>query len=359
MSAVTNNVVGLHQGTVWEDIQAFILKYEKRNESTAAIYEKGLRMFYQWYKNGKDLEQLTPDDLIVKNSTIIRYQDYLEKNTDYAASTINKYMSPIFKFYEFLEINGYDINAKHVKVDLLDAETNKHGELNDQEAKMIRGYVLKSKKGIEKAAFVRMAYTTSFRKSAILNMEWTDIKKHPTHNYYIAKVIDKGNKERVMPISEDFYNELLEVKKQPYYARYTGSKSSKIFNLSKTTIQNMFNDINDNFEFNGEKRVVPHSLRNVMAGWIEESGGKVEEIKDQLGHASFDTYFEHYRHEHKDLSNSPSLRFEKDIADNVFGGLNREELLELIMSQKGGVLMQLKMSADKMVNEKMNKESEE
>jgi site-specific recombinase XerD len=346
MVTTANNLIGLHSGNVWEDVQAFVLKYAKRNESTALIYEKGLRMFYQWYK-GKDLEQLTNDDLIVKNSTIIRYQDHLEKNTEYVASTINKYMSPIFKFYEFLEINGYDIKSVHLKIDSLDVKTNKHGELNDAEAKMIREFVLKSKKGIEKAAFIRMGYTTSFRKSAILNMEWTDIKKHPFHNYYIAKVIDKGNKERTMPISEDFFNELLEIQKQPYYARYS---DNKIFHLSKTTIQNMFDDINNNFEFNGEKRVVPHSLRNVMAGWIEDTGGKIEEIKDQLGHSSFDTYFENYRHERRDLSNSPSLRFERDIPDNIFEEMSREDLLNLIKQQKGGVLMQLKETAKKMKN---------
>ncbi|QWU14417.1 Site-specific recombinase XerD [Paenibacillus sophorae] len=355
MEAAINkyNVTGLHKGSVYEDIQAFLLKCKKKNESTADVYERGLKMFFRWYKD-KDINKLTEDDIQVKNSIIIRYQDFLETGYNYAPRTINKYLSAIFSLYEFLEVNGYPINAQHVKVDFLKAKSNKHGEMNDQEAKEIRDFVKNTRsKGLEKAAFIRMGYTTSFRKSAILNIGWDDIKKHPYHDYYEVTVIDKGDKERVQPISEEFYNELLQIKEQKYYRRYN---DNKVFHLSKTTIQNMFDDINEHFEFNGGKKVVPHSLRNVMAGWIEESGGKIEEIKDQLGHSSFDTYFEHYQHSHKDLSNSPSLRFENEISNDIFNELNREEFLELIMSQKGGVLMQLKLSAKKMIE---NKEDEE
>lgn len=328
---------------MYEDIQAFLSKYRKKNQSTASIYEKGLRMFFRWYKN-KNLEMLTQDDVLIKNTFVINYQDYLIKSTPYSNATINKYMSPIFSFYEFLEKNGYPVNAQHVKVDMLDIKSNKHGEMNDMEAKMIRDYVLNKKKGKEKSAFIRMGYTTSFRKSAILNMEWTDIKKHPYHDYYVVRVIDKGNKELEKAISEEFFNELLEIKEQAYYKRYN---DNKVFHLSKTTIQKMFDEINEHFQFQGGKKVVPHSLRNVMAGWIEESGGPIEEIKDQLGHASFDTFFEHYQHSKKDLSNSPSLRFEKEIDDTVFDKLDREQLLELIKTQKGGLLLQLKIAANR------------
>jgi hypothetical protein len=40
-----DNVTGLHTGSVWEDIEAFLSKYRKKNQSTASIYEKGPRMF--------------------------------------------------------------------------------------------------------------------------------------------------------------------------------------------------------------------------------------------------------------------------------------------------------------------------
>lgn len=346
-----SNVTGLHSGSVYEDILAFLSKCKKKNESTAYIYEKGISMFFMWYKN-KELNELTKEDVNVRNATIIRYQDYLIKSDKYAPSTINKYMSSIFSFYEFLEINEYQVKAEHVKVDMLyvDKNKNSHGEMNDYEAKLIRNYVRAQKKGIEKAALIRMAYTTSLRKSELLNLTWNDIKKHPTQDVYIITVVQKGKKDNEVPISEDLYNELLTIKEQKYYQRYD---DSKIFHLSKTTIQNMMKDINENIDLHDDKGVVFHSLRNVMGGWLEESGSSLNEIQEHFNHSDMSTYINHYKHRTKDFTNSPSVRFEMEIDDNVFDDMSKEELLELVRGQKGGMLSQLKLAANKIKEERV------
>ncbi|WP_157793922.1 tyrosine-type recombinase/integrase [Paenibacillus donghaensis] len=349
MNAALNNLVGLHQDTVGEDIQAFLSKYKKKNESTSVIYEKAIRMFFMWYRS-KELNELTTDDIIVKNATIIRYQTHLEENTPYSNTTINKFMAPIFSLYEFLETNDYPVKKASVKVDALDVDDNKHGEMNDAEAKLVREFVLTQKKGVEKAALIKLAARTSFRKSAILNLTWGDIKKHKHNDYYEVTVIDKGKKSNTKPISEEFYKELLEIKEQQYYNRYN---DNKIFHLSKTTIQSMFKGINEQFNFNDDKGVVFHSLRNVMTGWIEETGGSIEDMREQLNQSGYGS-LKHYIHG-KDLSNSPSLRIEKEVSDNIFEGLSKEELIMLITSQQGGIVSTLKSGAQKMIDRKESK----
>jgi site-specific recombinase XerD len=347
-NASLNNVTGFHAGSVSEDIQTF-LHNKKRNASTAVSYERGLKMFFMWYKN-KDINILTIDDIQVKNATIIRYQTYLSEilvdgEPLYSNSTINKFMSPIFKLYEFFEKNQYiGITKATVKIDLLDVTENKHGEMNDAEAKLIREFVLVQKKGIEKAALIKLAARISFRKSSLLNLTWDDIKKHKTNDYYEVTGISKRNKKSTKAISEDLYNELLKIKEQPYYKRYD---DNKIFHLSKTTIQAMFKGINDHFDFNDEKGVVFHSLRNVMTGFIEETGGSIEEMREQLDHTGYGS-LKSYIHG-KDLSNSPSLRIEREISDELFEELTKEELIELITSLQGGILAQLKVSGKKLI----------
>lgn len=345
------NITGLHSGSVYEDVLAFLSKHRKKNESTAKIYEKGLAMFYMWYRN-KRLIELQRDDVEVRNATIIRYQDYLIESDQYAANTINKYLSALASFYEFLERNHYPVKAEYVKVDRLfvDKKQSRHGEMNDYEAKLIREYVRPQVKGIEKAALIRLAYTTSLRKSELLKLTWTDINKHPTQDVYIITTIQKGKKSNDIPISEDLYNELLTIKDQEYYQRYD---DNKIFHLSKTTIQNMMQDINDNVSLHDGKGVVFHSFRNVMGGWLEERGSSLNEIQEHFNHSDMSTYLEHYKHKTKDYTNSPSVRFEMEIKEDIFDELSREDLLELIKSQKGGVLSQLKLSAHKMVEDKV------
>lgn len=344
------NVTGLHSGSVYEDVLAFLSKHRKKNESTAKNYEKGLIMFFMWYRN-KQLIELQREDVEVRNATIIRYQDYLIETGKYAANTINKYMSALMSFYDFLERNDYPVKAEHVKIDMLyvDKNQSRHGEMNDYEAKVIREYVRSQVKGIEKAALIRMAYTTSLRKSELLKLTWADIKKHPTQDVYIITTIQKGKKNNDVPISEDLYNELLSIKEQEYYKRYT---DDKIFHLSKTTIQNMMKDINENVALHDDKGVVFHSFRNVMGGWLEDRGGSLNEIQEHFNHSDMSTYINHYKHKTKDYTNSPSVRFEMEISEDIFDELSREELLELVKSQKGGVLSQLKLSAHKLVDDK-------
>lgn len=146
------------------------------------------------------------------------------------------------------------------------------------------------------------------------------------------------------------YDELLIIKDQKYYQRYT---DNKVFHLSPTTIQNMMNDLNENLQFHDKKGVVFHSFRNVMGGWLEDNGAPLEEIKEHLNHAANSkTYDEHYRHSKKDFTNSPSVRFEEEIEDDIFECLGEEDLRELIMGQRGAVMSQLKLSAKKIIAQK-------
>lgn len=358
-NASYNNVVGFHQGTVGEDIHTFLYN-RKRNKDTSASYERSLNMFFKWWVD-KDINMLTIKDIKVNYATMLRYQTYLSElpieGTEgeyYSNSTINKFISPIFKLYEFFEKNEYKdtdgdyIKKAHVTIDFLPVEENKHGELNDAEAKLIREFVLPQRKGIEKAAIIKFASRTSFRKSSILNLTWDDFKKNKNNDYYEVTGISKRNKKSTKAITVEFYNELLEIKEQPYYSRYG---DNKVFHLSKTTIQTMIKNINEHFSFNDEKGIVFHSLRNVMAGFIEETGGSIEEIREQLNHTGYSN-LKSYMHKKKDLSNSPSLRIEREIPDNIFDGLTKEECIELMLEQQGGLLMQLKMSAKKLIENK-------
>ncbi|PYE51622.1 site-specific integrase [Paenibacillus barcinonensis] len=339
------NVIQLYSRRVYEDIMTFIGKFESKH--TQKNYERSIRNFFLWLHNvNKDIEYLTVDDLKVRNADMIRYQKHLKDHeAEYTNITINNYIAPIQSLYEFLEINEYPINSKHVKVDMLSDDSEHTGPLYLNEAEEMARIVHDDRKqGQEKSALIRTAYTTSFRKSSILSLEWDDIKKNPNAENYLVTTIGKGNKRHTMPISVDLYNELLKIKDQKYYHKY---KDNKIFHLSNNTIQTMMNKLKEKMNISSDRNVKFHSFRNVAASF-----GTLEEAKKHLNHSNISTTETYYRHINEDYSNSISLRIEDKIDDSVLEQLTKQELIDLIMKQNHGTLSQIKREAQEFIQNK-------
>lgn len=343
MSAIKNAVVGLRTGSVYEDIRIFVDKFQSTN--TQLNYERHLRNFFMWFANGKTLEMLDRGDLHVRNADVIKYQTFLRKHTaNYSNTTINAAMAAIQSLYEFLEINGYDVNSKHVKVDVLPDDSEGAGALYHHEAEMMADLVRKQRKGHEKSALIRLAYTTSLRKSSLLDLEWSNITKNPNDAFYLINTIGKGGKKHTVPISASLYNELLLIKDQLYYKKY---KDNKIFHLSTTTIQCMMDSLKEEMNIPVERNIVFHSFRNVAASY-----GTLEEVKDHLNHSNINTTNKYYRHKTKDYSQSLSLRVGQEVDDSVFHELSKEELISLIMNQGTGVILNMQKEAQEIIKSK-------
>ncbi|MDY8021242.1 site-specific integrase [Paenibacillus polymyxa] len=349
-AALNNNVVGLHTNRVSESISAYLMKVKRRNENTYYNYEVAIRRFFMWYKN-KTLEELKVEDLDILNEQMIRYQAHLLDDYDYGHNYVNALVAPIVKLYEHLSRNRYDVKAEDVRLDKLPDDGESYGELTVREAETMAKLAVKQKKGQEKSAIIRLAYTTSFRKSSLLNIKWSDITKDRSGTVYLVKAVGKGGKAHTRPISEDLYHELLKIKTQPYYQRYN---DDYIFHLSKDTIRNMMNTLKEEMHITEDRNVVFHSLRNVAAGYIKETGGDIEEIRDQLNHSDYNS-LKHYMHKDTDYLNMAGIRMNEEIEDEILEGLSREELLSLINNQNETVRLILKREAKKMINEKGSK----
>lgn len=330
------NVVGLINNSVYEDISTYLKKFNSIH--TKKNYERSLRSFYMWFV-GKEIEMLSREDLRVRNADIIRYQNYLKDHpADYSNVTVNNYIAPIQSLYEWLETNEYEINSKHVKVDALPDDSEHCGALYLDEAEQMAKLVFEDRKqGQEKSVFIRMAYTTSFRKSSLLNLKWSDIVLNEKGGYYNVHTIGKRGKKHIVPISSDLYNELLLLKGQKYYQKY---QDNRIFHLSTKTIQVMMEKLKMKMGIGPERNVKFHSLRNVAAGF-----GTLEEAKKHLNHTNISTTETYYRHVNEDRSNSISLRMEEKIEDEIFNELSKEQLIELILIQNYGMVSQMKRDA--------------
>ncbi|MGV2887117.1 tyrosine-type recombinase/integrase [Paenibacillus taichungensis] len=333
------NVVGLNNKSVYSDIRTYLKKFNSIH--TQKNYERSLRNFFMWYR-GKELELIKTEDLKVRNADLTEYQIFLKEH--YSNITINNYIAPIQSLYEWLEINEYKINSMHTKIDPLPDDSEHCGALYLDEAEKMASIVREDKvKGIEKSTFVRLAYTTSFRKSTLLSIKYSDIKLDEKRGYYNVAVIGKKSKKHTVPISRELYNELMLIKEQKYYERYN---DGKIFHLSTKTIQLMMDGLRTKMGLPPERNIKFHSLRNVAAGF-----GTLEEAKKHLNHSNIATTETYYRHINEDLSNSISLRMEEKIDDIILERLTKEELIDLVLNQNYGTLTQIKKEAqEKLLN---------
>lgn len=347
MGAATNNVVGLHTGSVWEDIQTHLKGFESKY--TSENYERGLRKFFQWFKKGKDLEMLLREDLYIRNADVLKYRNFLKEIIDeegerqYTNTSINNVIAAIQSLYVFLEKNDYDVKSVTTRINPLADDSVRCGALYTHEAEEMADIVVDTVKGIEKSALIRMAYTTSFRKGSLLNLEWDDIVKHPSCKYYEVTVIGKGGKKHTVPISEDLYLYVLKIKDQKYYTRYN---DNKIFHLSTKAIQDMMVYLKEKLGIPEQRNVVFHSFRNVASMY-----GTLEEAKEHYNHSSFNVT-EKYRHKDNDMSNSLSLRIGEKIDNRIFEELSKEEIIQLLLRQNEGVVHQMKRDALTIVNDK-------
>ncbi|MET3209928.1 UNVERIFIED_CONTAM: integrase [Paenibacillus sp. PvR008] len=349
MSAITNNIVGLHNRSVYEDIETHLNSFESK--FTSNTYRNSLAKFFMWYSKGKDMSSLKKEDLTIRNADILRYRNFLvglkdeEGGRFYTNTTVNNHIAAIQSLYSFFEKNDYDVKAITTHIKPLSDDSKRCGTLYPHEAERMAIIIEKTKKGNEKSALIRMAYTTSFRKSSLLNLEWDDIVYNDVHDYYEVYIVGKGGIKHVMPIEPELYSYLLKIKEQPYYKQYA---DNKVFHLDTKTIQKMMGYLKQELNIPTERNVVFHSLRNVASSF-----GTLEEAKKHYNHSSYDVT-ERYRHKDNDLSNSLSLRISNQITDSIFEELSKEELIEIIRSQHEGVIFQMKRDAKKIKEDKEN-----
>lgn len=346
MSTV-HNIVSLNTGRVYESINSYLMKVGLKSKNTQYNYEVAIRRFFIWHV-GKSIEDLVNDDLDILNEKMIRYQYYLLEDCDYSNNTVNASIAPIARLYEHFARNRYIVKVEDVRVDKLPDDGERYGELSHSEAETMAVLAERQKKGVEKAGIIRLAYTTSFRKASLLAIKWSDIVFDSKSRLYLITAIGKRNKKHTRPIPVELYNELLKIKEQKYYSRYT---DNKVFHLSDHTLWNMIDNLKKEMGIGEDRNVVFHSLRNVAAGFIRFNGGGIEEIREQLNQSGYGS-LKHYMHEDKNYSNMAGMRMHETFEDNYVEQLSREELLQLIERQGEAVKTLLQREARKMVEHK-------
>lgn len=258
------------------------LKFERRYAShTLTAYQKDLDTFQSFLQQQFEIA----DSKAVRHFHIRTWLAAL-KDEKQTARTINRKLSSLNSFFKYLQkqqlVTNNPVKQLHAQrlperlpVYLKEKET----EFLLQEVQFEEGF-----KGLTDRMICDLLYQTGMRRNELQQLKEKDVEWSLNQ----LRVLGKGNKERLVPVSTALLHDLRNYIKekshleaastdyllvlengQPLYAAYIYRTVKKYLNIA-TTLQ----------------KKSPHVLRHTFATHLLNNGANIQAIKDLLGHSS-------------------------------------------------------------------------
>ncbi len=232
-------------------------------------------------------QQLTPLD--VKLEDLEHFAAWLHER-GIGAKSQARILSGVRSFYRFLVIDGYlDIDPTEL---LESPHLPQHipEYLSTEEVDRLEGAVdLTSSEGHRNRAIVEVFFSCGLRVSELVNLRLSDLFLDDR----FLRVIGKGNKERLVPISDRAVSELeLWFDDRRQMTIKPGEEDYVFLNrrghhLTRTMILIMIKRLGEAAGI--RKTISPHTLRHSFATALLRGGADLRVIQVLLGHASIGT----------------------------------------------------------------------
>lgn len=205
--------------------------------------------------------------------------------------SIARILSGVRSFYKFLVLDGY---LEQDPTELLESpKIGKHlpEVLSVEEIDAIEGVIdVSTPEGQRDRAAIEMLYSCGLRVSELCNLLLSDLYLDEE----FLRVTGKGNKQRLVPISERAIRELKSwfafrnsINIKPGEEDYVFISAARKKHLSRITV---FHNIKVYAEQAGiQKTISPHTFRHSFATHLLEGGANLRAIQTMLGHESIST----------------------------------------------------------------------
>ena len=261
------------------------LKYEKgSSKSTADGYNRDLVQFFLFVEKNYDE---------IEERNIFEYIEYI--NEKLKKNSVSRKVSAIKTFYKFCYLNKAVKKDPAGMVKSLKREHRLPEILTLEEMKKIIDNCPSTPEGMQNMLIIKFLIATGARISEILNLEIKDLENK---EYEFIKVLGKDSKYRIVPIYDNFENEIknyLDV----YRSKLKNAKNSfKIF--PNTRREKFWKDLKIIAkDARIEKNVYPHIFKYSIAAILLENSVDISIVQEILGHATIITA-EVYPHFEKD-----------------------------------------------------------
>jgi len=271
--------------TTYPQVKSFIeyLQFEKRySQHTIISYQTDLDQFFAFLAS-----QYDSPPLAVITAGFVRSWLAEMRNEEMTPKSLNRKISSLKSFFK------YQIKISEVKQSpMTTIVAPKVGKrlpsfVAQNDMKTLQQYVEfpDSWKGLTDKLLIDLFYATGMRLSELINLKDTQVDQANCQ----VKVLGKGNKERIIPVSKDIINQLTEYinekkkiigeinfpnfflneKGKPLYAKY-------VYNIVKANLA----------QVTTIKKKSPHVLRHTFATHLTNNGADLNAVKELLGHSS-------------------------------------------------------------------------
>jgi integrase len=266
----------------------------------------------------EDIETIEKNDVINEFITPLKQRG----NTD---NTIIVKLNSVRSFYNELLSNNIKVNPLIFKHNLK-KKPNHHIALSHDEVLQLIEFMKKEKDGLEKYLLTKMFFHTANRKTATVHMTWDDIQRKRDistgQNVWVVLVEDKGEKVTGKPISDDFYKELCQLKRDDTNRLFpTLSSSNGAYKRFERSLKKFGKVIG--------KNITIHGLKATAITIAYQMSKDIELCRQLGGHADISTTGIYIREE-EDYTKQMSYIMSKKVDESILDNMSGDELKEFI-----------------------------
>jgi integrase/recombinase XerC len=260
------------------------LRYEKRySQHTLTAYKSDLEQFFEYIETISGLTSVKE----VGHTHIRSWGVHLLQNKNTTTRTVTRKFSTLKTYFNFLQ------RGEHIeKNPMLKVTAPKVGKrlpvyIKEENIKRLFSDVKfeDGYSGERNRMILDLLYSTGMRRGELTALEVRDLNFHENQ----IKVLGKGNKERIIPISFDLRKRL-----QGYLVARTEEHPDT--ELSGLFLTDKGKPMYSGYVYNVVKRYLskvstveqrsPHVLRHSFATHLSDHGADLNAVKELLGHSS-------------------------------------------------------------------------
>lgn len=256
------------------------LRFEKRySQHTIISYQNDLEQFFAF------LGQYGEMDISAITAAYIRSWLAELKGERISSKSINRKISSLKSFFKFFMKQGL---IKHTPMaTIVSPKINKRlpAFVEEKNTDTLFSYVefTDDWKGRTERLILILFYNTGMRLSELISLKEKNIDNH----YAQIKVLGKGNKERIIPVSKELLTEIKD---------YVDKKPVKLEGVTEVFVNEKGKPLYPKYVYNTVKKYLsavttldkksPHVLRHTFATHLMNNGADLNAVKELLGHAS-------------------------------------------------------------------------